>query len=88
MSLQIRLDCIFLGALITLPLLLAVLPAEVLLDSGQIAESSRRVMVNADEDTLASPEPVESFTAEELSPSTGMAAHLFHGSLKRETFGH
>ena len=47
MSLPIGLDCIFLRALFALPLLLAVLPAEVLLYSGQIAESSRRMVVDA-----------------------------------------
>lgn len=40
MSLQIGLDRILLGALVTFPLLLTVFPAEMLLDSGEIAKCS------------------------------------------------
>lgn len=47
MRLPIRLDRVFLGAFIALPLFLPVLPAEVLLDPRQIAESSRRMVVDA-----------------------------------------
>lgn len=47
MSFPIRLDCVFLRTLFTLPLLLAVFPAEMLLDSGEVPERSRRVVVDA-----------------------------------------
>lgn len=47
MSLPIRLNCILLGAPLALPLLLAMLPAEVLLDPSQVAECSSRVVVYA-----------------------------------------
>lgn len=39
-------NSIFLGALVALPLLLSVFPTEVFFDSGEIAESSGRVMVH------------------------------------------
>lgn len=47
MGFPIRLDCVFLGAPVALPLLLAVFPAEMLLYSGEIAEGSRRMVVDA-----------------------------------------
>lgn len=47
MRLPIRLHRILLRALLTLPLLLAVLPEEVLLNAGQVAQCPRRVMVHA-----------------------------------------
>lgn len=45
-SFPIRLNCIFLGAFLAFPLLLTVLSAEVLFNSGEITQRSRRVMVD------------------------------------------
>lgn len=46
-SLPIRLHCVLLGAPLALPLFLAVLSAEVLLNPGEIAQRSGRVVVHA-----------------------------------------
>jgi len=43
----IRLNGVFLGAFVAFPLLLTVLPAEVLLDPRQVPQGSRRVVVHA-----------------------------------------
>lgn len=47
MSFPVRLHRILLGAFVTFPLFLAMLPAEVLLDAGKIPKCTRRVMVDA-----------------------------------------
>ena len=46
-SFPIRLDSIFLRTLLTLPLFLSMFSAEMLLYSGEVSKSSRRVMVDA-----------------------------------------
>ena len=46
MGLPIRLHSILFGALVTLPLLLTMFPAKMLLYPSQIAESSRWIMVD------------------------------------------
>lgn len=43
----VGLNCVFLGAPLALILLLAMLPAEMFLDSGEITEGSRGIMMNA-----------------------------------------
>ncbi|OAY79049.1 hypothetical protein ACMD2_04491 [Ananas comosus] len=47
MGFPVRLNSILLGALITLPLLLPMLPEEVLLDPSEVPKSPRGVMVHA-----------------------------------------
>lgn len=45
-SLPIRLNCVDLGAFLTLPLLLTVLPAVVFLDPRKISKCPRRMVMN------------------------------------------
>lgn len=57
MSFAVGLNGVFFGAALAFVLLLAVFPAEVLFDSSEIAEGSRRIVVDAgglraDEDAL------------------------------------
>lgn len=47
MCLPIRLDGVLLRALVTLPFLLPMLTAEMLLDSGEITERARRIVMDA-----------------------------------------
>ncbi|KAF5799289.1 hypothetical protein HanRHA438_Chr07g0312641 [Helianthus annuus] len=47
MSFPVRLNCILLGTFFTLPFLLTMLPAKMFLNSGEISECARRIVVDA-----------------------------------------
>lgn len=100
MGFAIRLDGVFLGAALAFVLLLAVFPAEMLFDSGEITECSRRIVVDAcglraDVDALphvlAAPLPelprqvvAASVELQILVALEPFAADLAHESIRRE----
>jgi hypothetical protein len=76
MSLPVRLNSVSLGALVALPLLLAMLAAKVLLDASQVAQSARRVVMHtgglrADIDAFANllAAPLSQLPGQVMAPS-------------------